>query len=58
MLFNIDLNVFTVLADFICSGILFQIGVLSDCRVRLEQSFVVGLSDIGIQSVICNDCLK
>jgi len=34
--FNIDLNVFTVIADFICSGILFQIGVLSDCRVRLE----------------------
>jgi len=34
--FNIDLNVFTVLADFICSGILFQIGALSDCRVRLE----------------------
>ena len=28
--FNIDLNVFTVIADFICSGILFQIGVLSD----------------------------
>ena len=28
--FNIDLNVFTVTADFICSGILFQIGVLSD----------------------------
>jgi len=27
---NIDLNVFTVIADFICSGILFQIGVLSD----------------------------
>ena len=25
MLFNIDLNVFTLLADFICSGILFQI---------------------------------
>jgi len=23
--FNIDLNVFTVIADFICSGILFQI---------------------------------
>ena len=36
MLFNIDLNVFTVIADFICSGILFQIGVLSDCRVMLE----------------------
>jgi len=36
MLFNIDLNVFTVIADFICSGILFQIGVLIDCRVRLE----------------------
>ena len=34
--FNTDLNVFTVIADFICSGILFQIGVLSDCRVRLE----------------------
>ena len=34
--FNIDLNVFTVISDFICSGILFQIGALSDCRVRLE----------------------
>ena len=33
MLFNIDLNVFTVLADFICSGILFQIGVISDTVV-------------------------
>jgi len=33
MLFNIDLNVFTVIANFICSGILFQIGVLSDCRI-------------------------
>ena len=29
-------GVFTVIADFICSGILFQIGALSDCRVRLE----------------------
>ena len=28
-------GVFTVIADFICSGILFQIGALSDCRVRL-----------------------
>jgi len=36
MLFNIDLNVFTVIADFICSGILFQIGTLSYCRVRSE----------------------
>jgi len=27
--------VFTVLADFICSGILFQIGALSDCRVGI-----------------------
>jgi len=36
MLFYIDLNVFTVIADFICSGIFLQIGVLSDCRVRLE----------------------
>ena len=35
--FNLDLNVFTVIATFICSGILFQIGVLSDCRVRLEK---------------------
>ena len=34
--FNIDLNVFTVIADFICYRILFQIGALSDCRVRLE----------------------
>ena len=34
--FNIDLNVFTVIADFICSDILFQIGVLCDCRVGLE----------------------
>ena len=36
LFFNIDLNVFTVIADFICSGILFQIGVLSDRTVRLE----------------------
>jgi len=34
--FNIDLNVFTVIADFKCFGILFQIGVLSEYRVRLE----------------------
>jgi len=33
MLFNIDLNMFTVIENFICSGILFQIGVLSDCRI-------------------------
>jgi len=53
-------SVFTVIADFICSRILFQIGALSDCRVRLENmtSFLVGLSYIGIQSVIRNDCLK
>jgi len=37
MLFNIDLNVFRVVADLMCSGILFQIGVLSDCRVRLGK---------------------
>ena len=29
-IFNIDFNMFTVIADFICSGILFQIGILSD----------------------------
>ena len=34
---NIDLNVFTVIADFTCSGILFQIGALSDCRVRFGK---------------------
>jgi len=34
--------VLTVLADFICLGILFQIGVLSDCWVRLEY-FVMPL---------------
>jgi len=28
--------VFTVIANLICSGILIQVGVLSDCRVRLE----------------------
>ena len=36
MLFNIDLNVFTFITDFICSGILFQIGAQRDCMVRLE----------------------
>ena len=60
MLFNIDLNVFTFIADFICSGILFQIGAQSDCRVSWNDmaSIFVGLSGIGIQSVIRNDCLK
>ena len=37
MLFNIDLNVFTVLADFICSGIIFQIGVLSEGKVSCSS---------------------
>jgi len=42
MLFNIDLNVFTVLADFICSGILFQIGVLSEGKVScLSKQWVL-----------------
>ena len=36
MRFNIDLNVFTVIADFICSGISILIGVLSDCKVGLN----------------------
>jgi len=35
--------VFTVIADFTCSGILFQVGVLSDCRVRLgKYDFFIG----------------
>ena len=31
--FNNDFNVITAIADFICSGILFHIGALSECRV-------------------------
>ena len=49
---------YTVIADFICSGILFQIDVLMDLGWNNMTSFLVGLSDIGIQSVIRNDCLK
>ena len=41
--FSIHLNVITDIADFICSGILFQIGVLSECRVMLgTYDFFIG----------------
>jgi len=37
------LNVITIIADFICSGILFQIGTLSECRVMLgTYDFFIG----------------
>jgi len=42
-LFSMHLNVITVIADFICSGILFQIGTLSECRVMLgTYDFFIG----------------
>ena len=47
---------FTVIADFICSGILFQIGALSDCRVRLGKYdlFLVGLRDSELRWILYN----
>ena len=51
---------FTVIANLICSGILFQVDVLSTVELGWNNmtSFLVGLSDIGIHRVIRNDCLK